>query len=58
MNPSETFLSQLDRLLSGIVGGVASAIVRRRFPSEAVMRNWSSRLRKAADMIDGWCDGN
>lgn len=58
MNSSEAFLSQLDKLLSGIVGGVASAVVRRRFPPVATLRNWSSRLRKAADMIDGWCDGD
>lgn len=58
MSSSETFLTQLEKLLSGIVGGVASAIVRRRFPSEATLRNWSTRLRKAADMIDGWVDGD
>ncbi len=54
MSESEAFLNQLDKLLSGIAGGVASAIVRRRFPSEAMLRNWSLRLRKAADMIDRW----
>ena len=58
MNKSEVFLGQLDKLLSGIVGGIASAIVRRRFPSEVVLRNWSARLRKAADTIDGWCEGD
>lgn len=55
---SESFLNQLDKLLSGITGGVVSAIVRRRFPSEITLRNWSKRLRKAADMIDRWCDDN
>lgn len=58
MNPSEAFLSQLEKLLSGIAGGVASAIVRRRFPTEVTLRNWSARLRRAADMIDRWCDGD
>lgn len=55
---SETFLIQLEKLLSGIAGGIASAVVRRRFPSEVTLRNWSARLRKAADMIDRWVDGD
>jgi hypothetical protein len=58
MSESEAFLSQLDKHLSGIAGGIASAMVRRRFPSETNMRNWSKRLRAAADMIDRWCDGD
>ena len=58
MSESEAFLSQLDKHLSGIAGGVASAIVRRKFPSDNNMRIWSKRLRAAADMIDRWCDGD
>lgn len=58
MSKSEIFLGQLEKLLSGIVGGIASALVRRRFPSDVVLANWSTRLRKAADMIDGWIDGD
>ena len=55
---SEVFLGQLEKMLSGITGGLCLALTRRRFPSDVTLRNWSSRLRKAADMIDGWLDGN
>jgi hypothetical protein len=49
---SETLLAQVEKLLSGIAGGVASTIVRRRFPSRAVRTNWVQRLRRAADMLE------
>lgn len=57
MSHSETFLSQVEKLLSGISGGLASAIVRRRFPSRAVRAQWVQRLRRAADMLESW-DGD
>ena len=58
MSESEVFLTQLEKTLSGIAGGIASAIVRRRFPTQATMKNWSHRLRKAADMIDRWTNAD
>jgi len=58
MSPSETFLAQLDNILSGISGGIASAIVRRRMPSDAVLQTWARRLRKAADAIEAHLHGS
>lgn len=58
MNGSEALLSQLDKILSGIVGSIASAIVRRRMPSEAVLMGWAKRLRKAAELIEGYLHGS
>lgn len=52
MSHSEILLGQVEKLLSGITGGIASAIVRRRFPSAGVRRQWVERLRRAADMLE------
>lgn len=54
MSQSEIFLGQVEKLLSGIAGGLASAIVRRRFPSRAVRAQWIQRLRRAADMLESY----
>lgn len=54
MSHSETLLAQVEKLLSGIAGGLASAIVRRRFPSGAVRAQWVQRLRRAADMLESY----
>lgn len=58
MNRSETFLSQLDKILSGISGAIASAIVRRRMPSDVVLQTWARRLRKAAELIEAYLHGD
>lgn len=54
MSQSEILLGQVEKLLSGIAGGLASAIVRRRFPSRAVRAQWVQRLRRAADMLENY----
>jgi len=58
MNSSEVFLGQLDKILTGISGAIASAIVRRRMPSDAVLMGWAKRLRKAAELIEAHLHGN
>lgn len=58
MSPSEVFLGQLEKTLSGIVGGISSALVRRRMPSDVVLQTWARRLRKAAEMIEAHLHGN
>lgn len=58
MSPSEAFLAQLENTLTGITGGIASALVRRRMPSDAVLQTWARRLRKAADMIEAHLHGS
>lgn len=58
MNRSEALLTQLDLILRGTAGAIASAIVRRRMPSEAVLAGWAKRLRKAAELIEGYLHGS
>lgn len=54
---SEIFLGQLEKKLGGIVGRVASSLERRRMPPDHILRDWSSRLRAAADAIDSYLAG-
>lgn len=58
MSPSEVFLGQLEKTLTGITGAIASAIVRRRMPSDVVLQTWARRLRKAAEMIEAHLHGS
>jgi hypothetical protein len=58
MSRQEELLTQLEKMLSGMVGAIASAIVRRRMPSDEIMRGWARRLRKAAELIEGYLHGS
>jgi hypothetical protein len=58
MSRQEELLTQIEKMLSGMVGAVASAIVRRRMPPDAVLHGWARRLRKAAELIEGYLHGS